>query len=95
MPSLEDQHKGEEIGFELATSLAQQHCHHDFCDRQWSGSSSTSKVRLSKEKRTNNVTARPIPGSRTIIRNGFKDRRLAPQITTTFSNMLRPRSHIA
>jgi len=38
------------------------------------------------------VTPRPHRGPRTITRNHFKDRRLTPQITTSLSRVLRPRS---
>jgi len=34
----------------------------------------------------------PVAGT---INNGFKDRRLAPQITTSLSSVLRPRSYAA
>jgi len=39
------------------------------------------------------VTPRPPTRSQKITRNSFKDHRLAPQITTGFSSVLRPRLH--
>ena len=40
------------------------------------------------------VTPWPLHGSQVIARNDFEDRWLAPQITTNFSNVLRPCLHI-
>ena len=41
------------------------------------------------------VTPRPLLGPRIVTRNDFKNHRLAPQITISFSSMLRPLSHAA